>query len=134
MTVTLADFLLARIGEDEAVARAAGGPPWEMMTWPKGYTVLVAARAIRDDKLRLGHLGHVASVEHAWDVEHIARHDPARVLAECEAKRRIVEVFAPHVGGPTDRHDFGQYAGRQTLGALAGIYADHPDFDEAWRL
>ena len=50
---------------------------------------------------------------------HIARHDPARVLAECDAKRRIVER-RNHLDGPT-------------LRALAAVYADHPDWREEWK-
>jgi hypothetical protein len=56
------------------------------------------------------------------DAVHIARHDPARVLAECEAKRRIVEWYGEEPGrvGPA-------------LGMLAAVYADHPEFREEWR-
>ena len=48
----------------------------------------------------------------------------ARVLAECAAKRRIVEHHAPYAGG----------SGRPTLLLLALPYADHPDYDETWRV
>jgi hypothetical protein len=54
-------------------------------------------------------------------VEHIARHDPARVLADVEAKRRIVEWDAEQ---PVDRG---------VLNILASVYADHPDYREEWR-
>lgn len=40
-----------------------------------------------------GYDGYGILVDDA-DAEHIARHDPARVLAEVEAKRRIVERYA----------------------------------------
>ena len=77
-----------------------------------------------------------------------------RVLAECEAKRRIVEIhvvgdpdeWAPEqwacrlcqwdedCDSPKQDHQYG--AGRfpcATLRTLAAIYADHPDYDESWR-
>lgn len=44
----------------------------------------------------------------------------ARVLAECEAKRRIVEE-APLWG-----------CGRTMGKILAAVYADHPDYREEW--
>ncbi|GGK32137.1 hypothetical protein GCM10011583_74870 [Streptomyces camponoticapitis] len=47
---------------------------------------------------------------------HVALHDPARVLREIEAKRRIL---ARHARDPWPCHD---------LRDLALPYADHPDF------
>lgn len=56
-------------------------------------------------------------------LEHIARHDPARVLAECEAKRRIMTM------------DFERYGEQvELLYMLALPYAGHPDYEEAWRI
>ena len=78
-TLTLTEFLLARLVEDEAVARR------------------IAA---------------VGSCEPAYD--------PARVLADVEAKRLIVEWDAEQ---PVDRG---------VLGILASVYRDHPDYDPDW--
>ena len=50
---------------------------------------------------------------------HIARWDPARVLAECEAKRQLIE----RVGNP-------DWAGFRIL---ALPYADHPDYQQEWK-
>ena len=59
------------------------------------------------------------------DAAHIARHDPARVLRECEAKRALVE----HVC----RVEWGGYAVRDViLEDIAAVYSDHPDYDPAW--
>lgn len=59
---------------------------------------------------------------------------PARVLAECEAKRRIVDLCEDNLrdlsAGGTGRRQFSSYA----LQILALPYADHPDFREEWRL
>jgi hypothetical protein len=49
-----------------------------------------------------------------------AHGDPSRVVAECEAKRRIVGVS--------------RAAPWPVLPLLALPYVDHPDYDEAWRL
>lgn len=53
----------------------------------------------------------------------------ARVLADCAARRAIVErAIGPvaHAGQDIER--------RATLRDLASVYADHPDFDRAWVL
>jgi hypothetical protein len=65
--VNLADWLLEQIAADEEVARAslAASEPGE----PWGY-------------------GHILD-----DGPHIARWDPGRVLAECAAKRAIIERY-----------------------------------------
>ena len=65
---------------------------------------------------------------------------PARVLAECDAKRQIVEAAAIGLdfGGqsnwaydPYEDHapEFAEFV----LAALALPYADHPAFREEWR-
>lgn len=84
--MTLTDFLLARIAEDEMRARLAARQDWM----------------------------------------------DRRLLAECEAKRRIV-----------GRHDVvdaaggcafcGEPAPCEHLRILASVYADHRDYDERWR-
>lgn len=104
----LADFLLARIAEDEAVARQA------VDYWS----------------------GDAASQP---EYDHITLHDPARVLAECEAKRRIVERYLD-VKAYVDRgnYDVDEYAaelsGLETaLEFLTAPHADHPDYREEWK-
>ena len=103
----LTDFLLARIAEDEALAQEAE----RVYVHPGAYDPMFGAR--KDDE--------VAS--RYWD--RIA--DPARVLAECEAKRRIVDWRAE----TADRE--AQDVLDDVLQYLALPYADHPDYDEAWR-
>jgi hypothetical protein len=74
------------------------------------------------------------------DADHIARHDPARVLRECEAKRRIVGAHpytddgghccADPQGGLGEEMYWNEPC--PTLAALAAVYAEHPDYDESW--
>lgn len=52
---------------------------------------------------------------------------PARVLAECEAKRLIVADCAEYEGPETDGLSV------RTLLALAAVYAEHPDYRQEWR-
>ncbi|MFJ9558295.1 DUF6221 family protein [Nocardiopsis sp. NPDC101807] len=60
--------------------------------------------------------------------DHIARHDPARVLREVAAKRAVLALHqdagmgdCAHSSDPCP-----------TLRALAAPYVDHPDYDPAW--
>lgn len=119
----LTDFLLARIAEDEAVANSANsGARWE--SWNRSWDT-EPQRDIAAGGVRL------FAVPTMYD-EHIARHDPARVLAECEAKRRIVE-----------RHDVvdaaggcafcGEPAPCEHLRILTLPHSDHPDYRDEWR-
>ena len=47
----------------------------------------------------------------------------ARVLAECEAKRRIVEELSHDGLGPRE----------WMLRVLAAVYSDHPDYRQEWK-
>ena len=70
-----------------------------------------------------------------------------RILAECEAKRRIVEEHGPEEVASLERGSFGKafvvcrrcqtMAGQvvapcHTLRHLAAVYADHPDYQTEW--
>lgn len=91
-TLTLIDFLLARIAEDKVAAQA---------------------------------------VEH-WNPQAVLNGQPLgpKLLAECEAKRRIVEAI--DAGNPVD-----EWMSALTLEwvtkVLAAVYADHPDYRDEWR-
>ena len=61
--------------------------------------------------------------------------DPARILAECEAKRRIVEdAIAADDHDPSDAYADGyRCALERVCEILALPYADHPDHRQEWR-
>lgn len=103
---TLTEFLLARIAEDE---EAAGRLPAD------GHRVAD------------GRVLSVAGTGAGWP----DRWNPVRVLAECEAKRRIVALH-PEMLEACQGCDAESYPCR-TLLALALPYADHPDYREEWR-
>lgn len=133
----LVEFLLARIGEDEESARQAGSGEWESWSHRAGGVDL---RDLVENRKRF------AEVPSDRD-EHIARHNPARVLAECAAKRRIVELHSPVEDqgatvcsecGPDEDVRFRVEAyGRgwpcPTIRTLATVYVDHPDYREEWK-
>lgn len=140
-------FLLARLAEDEAVARAAAdaqGPRWfdeggvvssdvEPTSAPGHYLDMYAP----DGRWMLWDCEGATSLSVAEPTSaHMARHDPARVLADVESKRRVVALH-----DAWDTEDSGQMAPayweapvEAILCALAQPYADHPDFDPSWRL
>jgi hypothetical protein len=111
--MTLTEFLTARLDEDEAWARIHGPViPWGVGSGPfKAHINTYAGN-------------RVAEARNNNYARHIARHDPARVLAEVAAKRAIVNM---------DEDDRYSDAYVVAIRALAAAYADHPDYDEAWR-
>jgi hypothetical protein len=117
----LTAFLLARIAEDEGVAKAADVPI------PLGGRSL-RTTLVGGDRQTLDAI-----------VAHQDRHDPARVLAECEAKRRIVNEYTEaRAQMEADRRDQDVAPRRVfTLGRvlclLALPYAEHEDYREEWR-
>ena len=151
----LTEFLLARIAEDEEAAKAASPSPWKY-----GDVESVAGGSLYDKTRMIASLHYEQPTDHDGTIvrhllsdeadangAHIARHDPARVLAECEAKRRIVEVHAKireaYPGMTIEENPCcaecsagGEYPSGwpcATLAAIASIYADHPDYREEWR-
>ena len=130
--MTIVEFLLARIAEDEAVARSVidgdfseGHWRWDSHRLQPYRSALVNDRDSVVLPPKNDDVYPSASV-----AVHIARHDPARVLAECAAKRAIVGHF--------DDPDYDSYplneAKRTTLRSLAAVYADHPDCRQEWKL
>jgi len=125
--MTLTEFVLARIAEDEAVARSR--------EWPRRLADALWAASEPDEEDAPGTVNplHDAGWDDAYDLARSVQQaahsagldvDPARVLAECEAKRRIVEWCQTDEGG---------FHWSTVLEPLAAIYADHPDYRDDWR-
>lgn len=130
--VQFLQFLRARLDEDERVARDCSGENW----WghPQNWVSCPP-------------LNRVALVAHDGDRTHIARNDPARVLAEVTWRRIIVGNYAALLKtfggvdwakGKNDPVMSGTLAAMETLHsvlrAMATVYADHPDYREEWKL
>jgi hypothetical protein len=111
----LAAFLNARLDEDEAAARAATAGLWPAP---------IGSDAVAD---------------------HIARHDPRRVLREIAFERGIVEFYVEPPNGirtgnvePLGGAEGGSVPGLLTVIEalaldLAAVWSDHPDYDPAWK-
>jgi Family of unknown function (DUF6221) len=138
----LAEWLLEQIAEDEAAALAAGRDypaPWRGRELDAAGESLESGIVFDADSTEVVYW-EAGSREAADRLgEHIARWDPARVLAECAAKRAIVDEHRPDelLSGPNDprcRRCFEYPSGHnfahpcRTLRLLAQPYADRPGY------
>lgn len=126
----IVEFLRARIDEDEQPALAAAG--WDLSGSVRGSGVWSreGVNSVVDSSRRLvvNGDGPAPGVSQA---EHIARHDPARVLRECAAKRAIIDTI--RLGHLSYNGNLDEASFWIDLRPLAAIYSDHSDFDPAWR-
>lgn len=135
----LVEFLRARLDEDEAAARNATEGPWfadhpEPKHWgddPESALIVEGKVLCILDNQYNGPL----------NADHIVRHAPSRVLAEVEAKRRILDDVLPTMQSDEMRiaGEWGvgsepvREASDDLLSLLALPYADHPDYREEWK-
>lgn len=111
----LVSFLRACLDEDERAARAATAGPW---VWSREYVTPPGY-----------HHRDIGPLE-PGDAAHMARWDPARVLAEVRVKRALLEeTIRPYLGADTTSGRVAAIA----LRLLALPYADRPDHREEWR-
>ena len=127
-------FLRARLDDDAALALAASPGPWHP---DEEHDEVLAV-----DDIVVAEGFALSGRQLRATVDHIARHDPARVLAEVDAKRRVIGeyesvAYSLSVAGPnTPPHGLLEGATnvlRRTLETLALPYADHPDYQDTWR-
>lgn len=102
---TLIEFLTARLAEDEATARAATAGPWRYnpgkhyrREWTVEFEESVFAGPTGDSATSIALTGESDDLQSMADAAHIAHHDPARVLREVAAKRRIMERHSRYDG------------------------------------
>lgn len=117
--MNITEFLEARIAEDEALARAAlsGMYGEHHDAWDYAGYVLGADRDSTPKQ-----------------DEFITVWWPKRVLAECAAKRDLIEGWEdPNGAGVWEGYDAGSaIATDRAARALAAIYKDHPDYQQEW--
>lgn len=142
-------FLHARIDEDERIAKeacheSANGEHWQ---WENSDTDEVVDLTTSDEYLEnagqvslrskeeyptktVGPLPHFAvpssEEQQVGPARHIARWDPARVLAEVRAKRTLLDYWTSCALRGVDA---GQHYGRR---AMAAVYESHEDYQPAW--
>ncbi len=117
-TRLLVQFLRARLDEDEQVARQATGGWWNAIV---GET---ADRVVPADAQTMGEgAAGKQRFAAAFDAEHIARHDPVRVLREIEAWRAVLDFIETPEGS---------YYLSSLINPLARVWEDHEDFNPVW--
>ena len=125
----LVQWLRAQLDEDERIARAVddGSAPWD------GQWMADTSDAART---RNGHVLFYRPVSGPLKpglVDHVVRHDPARVLREIDAKRDLL-VFARGIQDHHETFTTGVYARlEKTLRLYALAYKDRPGYREEWR-
>lgn len=117
----LVRWLGEQLDEDKRIARGCARMEW----WEHPTNWVSAAPMHR-----------VALVVHDGDRGHIVRHDPARVLREIEAARKLLAQYAEVAYN--DTNDAYEYADgwANALGLAvrlrASAYADRPGYREEW--
>ncbi|MFC9874844.1 DUF6221 family protein [Nocardia salmonicida] len=143
----IAEFIAARLDEDEQIAQAAG--PGKRAQWTyrgehdnetggEVYALDVADYVTMDSE------GLTPAVE-PNDGHHIARHDPARTLRQVERDRKVLARHTKQdttgmivIGGGGDVcTGCGVSNGHRAwpcaeVRDLAAIWADHPDYEQEW--
>ncbi|MFD7185476.1 DUF6221 family protein [Streptomyces sp. NPDC059904] len=111
----LVQFLRARLDEDEAAAKAADSDEIEATPslWGTKYLTL---RGSHDDR-------HTTELP-AELADHIARHDPDRILKQTAILRGRVDLWSKMVGSHASA----------CLREFAAIWDEHPDYRPEWRL
>lgn len=125
--MNITEFLLARIDDDENMARCAGHGCGYLHEHNAGWVEI---------DLPAEH-----NARPSYEMWFIKTMNPDRVLAECESKRQIIEE---HGDGRSPTAIYSEPYCRtcsddtvvtlpcRTLKALAQPYADHADFDPKW--
>jgi hypothetical protein len=140
--MTIIEFLEARIAEDEAVAREASARSLE---W-RSFRGSVHGGTITEPNPEWGDepdegYGSITIVydegaPRVPEAAHIARHDPARVLAECAAKRLIIRHLIAYQEAilkwqgerPVNNPGADSEWRMMPLRDMVAVYADHPDY------
>lgn len=129
--MALTEFLLARVAEDEDMANLSGGERWDRLpTLASGDVIM--------HRVYDGEEHFIADCNNAYDAEHVAHWCPARVSAECKAKREMVHAYQHLLSeNPSNLYDIGlvtDHLLESVLKPMAAVYADHPDYRQEWAL
>lgn len=125
--MSIVEFLRARYAEEERLAAHSGGISWTVEAGEILHNVVISDASLAENPAWLS-VRLVAEEMTKATACHIARHDPARILAEVEAKQQLLDQHVAYYGAGDDT-DWPV----RTLTLLALPYAAHPDYDERWR-
>jgi hypothetical protein len=131
----LHEFLEARIAEDEDYAQNIIDCEYDTYKAEWGY--------LSSAKVDIGSpTDYIDAANDSTVAKFIERFDPARILAECAAKRAVIDAASDEITYiPTGRSLWNndpslgyieKSEGRVILEALAAPYSSHPDYDQSW--
>jgi len=138
--VDIRDFLRARWAEERADAIAAqkiDPTPWRAEATddgpgPEFRPVQGGGVVIAADEIPLWDSeGSFLLCMTAPTARHVARWHPGHVLAELDAKERILAICNNMLAG-SDRD--AEVLADVTVREFASVYSAHPDYDPAWRV
>lgn len=125
-------FCNARLDDDERIARDVGYDCIEAADYLWDSKYLLLQRDVGDSK--------ATSELDAELAVHIARHDPARVLADVAFKRELLEEHEPVLQAAVKDDDVTPMLACRIDGTdcpftqgLAALYPSHPDYKQDWR-
>lgn len=131
-------FITARLDEVEEQAQRATPGVWKL--W--GMSVMADQDGTSNAETAID-VAHTVMIDddgkpRTFNAQHIARHDPPRVLAEIATRRKIVANLRTSIDhtwqfGEEAREVVVQLAVR-VLQHLAALDADHRDYDPSWAL
>jgi len=139
--VNITKFIADRLDEDEAAARAAQGTRWGQCDHRMNPYVIHDVDVYRPT---IPAPGRIITAESPETRAHIARHDPARVLREITAKRRVLDRHCRSEDDTVTDYctacTSGDYAGYPDvelddcpeLQDIAYIWNDHSDWNQRW--
>ncbi|MGW4603753.1 DUF6221 family protein [Streptomyces sp. NPDC004532] len=122
----LVQWLGKQLDEDAALAEAASPGPW--------HANAESDEVLAVDGITVADGFALSGRQLRATTEHIARHDPARVLRETDAKRQIIaehDVCSRKLGESMDCQSLEFPC--TTLRLLAVPYADRPGYRDDWR-
>ena len=120
----LIGFIQARLADDEEAAREASSTDW-YLAQPASCGCCLQIRA------RDGYGSLVCTLDDR-DAAHVVRHDPARVLREVEAKRKIIARYQASLDYDNAEDEARCWLLGEIVGVLASAWSDHPDYDPGW--
>jgi hypothetical protein len=120
----IVEFLRARYTERRAIAEAAAALQYD----PENGWGITDSSIYDPAEKRRWISPHIGMLHESESAEHVVANNPAVVLADLDAKLRLVDWSEWPGGGPDSRDAY-----EWTLAVLAVPFAAHPDYDERWR-
>lgn len=119
--MTIVEFITARVDEDEAVARECDALYFRADERSSGLMDIEAHYHPVEEDRHFRWFTHQHPGFPPAYAQHIARHDPARVLQQVKALRAVIDYLDPD--GQFDEEVFAD---------IAAIWNTHPDYQQEW--